>query len=91
MLFNLSCCRIFPNKRNGNEIEASRYAGPVFGDCELLVVDEPFNADRNCGSNVNGKKFGIPEEGGKNMLTNLKDRGFTITELEVWEVTEIEQ
>jgi hypothetical protein len=35
--------------------------------------------------------FNIPKEDNKNMLTNLKDNDlFTITELEVWEVKEIE-
>ncbi len=91
MLFNLSCCRNFPSKKAGGEIVGSSVCGPYFGDNELIVCNELFDAGEECCSRTNGKNFGIPEEDGKNMLTNLKNSSFSITELEVWEVTEIEK
>jgi hypothetical protein len=56
-----------------------------------MVNNELFDAGEECCSKTNGKSFGIAEEDGKNMLTNLKKSSFSITELEVWEVTEMEQ
>jgi hypothetical protein len=86
MLFNLSCERHFQNKGTGKEIYCDSDFGPHFGDWDLSTFNEPFNGDRNCGSNANKSSYGIPKEGDKNMLTNQKDGKFTITEFEVWEV-----
>jgi hypothetical protein len=66
--------------------------GPCFtGDFarDLSACNEPFNGNSNCVSRANEPGYGIPEEGGKNMLTNKEGIKFTITELEVWEVKEM--
>ncbi len=72
---------------------ASGY-GPCFdgvGGGELAAFYAPFNDDRNCISWANKFGYRIPVDGaGTNMLTNLEDGYFTITELEVWEVTYLE-
>jgi hypothetical protein len=90
-LFNLSSSRYFPNKKTGNEIFCTNEEGPSFGTTELSAFTEPFNDDENCTSNTYEDGFGIPIENGKNMLTNKEDRWFTITELEVWGVREIDE
>ncbi len=68
--------------------------GPCFhgGDVsELSALDEPFNGDRNCYSSANSPGYRIPVDGaGTNMLTNNKDNWFTISELEVWQITYLE-
>jgi hypothetical protein len=65
--------------------------GPCFagGDGgELGAVNKPFNGDGSCYSCANRPGYRIPVDGaGTNMLTNNKDDIFTITELEVWQVT----
>jgi hypothetical protein len=94
MLFNLSCQRHFPNKGTGKEIWGHSDYGPFFtgGDGgELGAFDEPFNGDRKCWSYPNKPGYRIPVDvASTNMLTNKKDAWFTITELEVWEVTYLE-
>ena len=91
MLFNLSCCRHFPTKQTGEEILCSRVLGPCFsgGDgSELTAYDEPFNGVGNCYSYANYPGYGIPVDAqGINTLTNKEGGKFTISELEVWEVT----
>ncbi len=58
---------------------------------ELSACEEPFNGDFNCISWANIPGYSIPVDGaGTNMLTNNKDIKFTITELEVWQVTYLE-
>jgi hypothetical protein len=88
-LFNLSSSRQFTNTGKG-EIYCYSGNGPVFGSGgtggELYAL-EPFNGDGKCSSRANCPGYKIVIEGGKNMLTNNKDGSFTITELEVWEVT----
>jgi len=89
MLFNLSCSRQFPSKRSAKDIWYRNEIGPCFsGDSysDLSASCEPFNGDEKCCSYANCAGYGIPDEGGVNMLTNKKDGGFTISELEVWEV-----
>jgi hypothetical protein len=54
---------------------------------ELSAWSEPFNGDGKCDSYANRDGYKIVIEGGKNMLTNKEDGNFTITELEVWQVT----
>ena len=54
-------------------------------------MSQPFNGDGKCISLANQPSYGIPVVGGKNMLTNKENGRFTITELEVWAVTEMEQ
>ncbi len=56
-----------------------------------LCVYSPFNREKNCYSYANqpGYKISV-DQNGNNMLTNKKDgERFTITEIEVWEVSEI--
>ncbi len=66
--------------------------GPVFnGGFTELGVYSPFNEEGKCFSSANqaGYKISV-DQNGNNMLTNKKDREyFTITEIEVWEVSEI--
>ena len=69
MLFNLSCCRHFPNKQTGKEIYCGSAEGPDYGYAELHAYSEPFNGDGNCTSYANGY-YGITIENGKNTLTN---------------------
>ena len=69
--------------------------GPFFSGGnwgELSASNEPFNSDDgNCYSWANQPGYRIPVDGaGTNMLTNNKDGVFTITELEVWQVTYLE-
>ena len=91
MLFNLSKQSHFPNKRTGKEIYCHSDCGPYFsgdGNSELSAYSEPFNGYTNCRSWAKKPGYDIPVDGaGTNMLTNKKDGKFTITELEVWEVT----
>jgi hypothetical protein len=65
--------------------------GPCFRGCDgndLSARYEPFNGDGKCFSYANLSGYRIPVDGaGTNMLTNNKDDNFTITELEVWQVT----
>jgi hypothetical protein len=69
--------------------------GPCFiggGNSELSAYNQPFNGDGNCWSYANLPGYRIPVDGGgTNMLTNNKDMKFTITELEVWEITYLER
>jgi hypothetical protein len=48
--------------------------GPSFSGSdkhfELAAYYQPLNGNENCVSFANKTGFGIPEEGGKNMLTN---------------------
>ena len=87
-LFNLTRSRQFPSKRSGRDIWCSQGCGPNFGGhYPELGAWEPFNGDKKCRSRENERGYGIPIEGGVNQLTNKKDKGFTISELEVWEIT----
>ena len=93
MLFNLSKQSHFPNKRTGNEIYCCSNYGPYFGggNYELSALYEPFNGDNKCYSGAKKPGYDIPVDGaGTNMLTNKKDAHFTITELEIWQVSYIE-
>ncbi len=65
--------------------------GPNYGGGELSAQDSPFNGDNKCWSGTGRDSYHIPEEAGKNTLTNKKGHLFTITELEVWSIKEIEQ
>jgi hypothetical protein len=87
-LFNLSSSRQFTNTGKGGIYCCSGH-GPDFradGYNELNAYG-PFNGDGKCGSYANLDGYKIVIEGGKNMLTNKENGDFTITELEVWEVT----
>jgi hypothetical protein len=88
-LFNLSSSRQFTNTGKGG-IDCYSDCGPAFGNdsnyCELYAW-EPFNGDGKCVSLANRDGYKIVIEGGKKMLTNKEDGRFTITELEVWQVT----
>ncbi len=77
------------------EILCRSILGPCFtgGDngCELGAFGQPFNHYGYCYSYANKPGYRIPvDDAGTNMLTNIKDNRFTITELEVWEVTFLE-
>jgi hypothetical protein len=87
-LFNLSSSRQFTNTGEGGIYCDSGY-GPIFGSDKVgeLCALEPFNGDGKCVSLANRDGYKIVIEGGKNMLTNKEDGRFTITELEVWQVT----
>jgi hypothetical protein len=88
-LFNLSSSRQFTNTGKGG-IYCYSKSGPNFGNEETggeLGAGQPFNGDGKCGSYANKPGYKIVLEGGKNMLTNKEDGRFTITELEVWQVT----
>jgi hypothetical protein len=91
-LFNLSSSRQFTNTDKGG-IGCRSNCGPAFGNKETgaeLCAYEPFNVDGKCGSYANQDGYKIDKEGGKNMLTNNKDGNFTISEIEVWEVVNVE-
>jgi hypothetical protein len=68
--------------------------GPCFDGgiaSDLSALDNPFNSDGHWYSWANKPRYRISVDGaGTNMLTNNKDNNFTITELEVWEVTYLE-
>ena len=90
-LFNATTHSQFPTKNNGEkyDIYCGNSNGPDFGDSawELRAM-EPFNGERNCISLSNQNVFSVPLKNGINCLTNQEDRKFTITELEVWLVSE---
>jgi hypothetical protein len=91
-LFNLSSSRQFTNKGKGGICSHSG-CGPKFGannSEELSAIYEPYNGDGKCRSWANRDGYKIVIEGGKNMLTNKEDGWFTISELEVWEVVNVE-
>jgi hypothetical protein len=90
-LFNLSSSRQFTNTGKGG-IYCKSGCGPVFsvGSNGELYALEPFNGDGKCSSWANCSGYKIVIEGGKNMLTNNKDGYFTISEIEVWEVVNVE-
>jgi hypothetical protein len=72
-IFNLTQEREFKNKGTGKEIRCHKSNGPNFAgsnNSDLGVTREPFNGNGKCYSWVNKPGYGIPEEGGKNMLTN---------------------
>jgi hypothetical protein len=87
-LFNLSSSRQFTNTGKGG-IGCRSERGPVFASDGYgeLWANEPFNGDEKCGSDANRDGYKIVNEGWKNMLTNKYNGKFTITELEVWQVT----
>ena len=70
-------------------IYCHRTRGLYYGDAELSTTYEPFNGENNCFSYANYTGYNIPEEGGKNRLTNKEGCSFTITELEVWQIIEM--
>jgi hypothetical protein len=91
-LFNLSSSRQFTNTGKGGIICGSGW-GPRFesdDDNSELFAFEPFNGDGKCYSWANKPGYKIVIEGGKNMLTNKEDGDFTISEIEVWEVVNVE-
>ncbi len=88
-LFNLSSFHNFPRKGKNffyiNDPNSTKFTG---GIDELESCKEPFNGEGNFISCSNKTIYEIPlNEAGLNMLTNKKDGNFTISELEVWEVT----
>jgi hypothetical protein len=90
----LSNCHFFPSKKTGRDIGCSKDEGPCFagsGSCELTAWDEPFNDYDKCCSWANSSSYDIPmDDTGINLLTNKTGISFTISELEVWEVTFLE-
>jgi hypothetical protein len=92
-LFNLSSSRQFTNTGKGG-IWCYSDCGSAFGNNrnygELCALYEPFNGDGKCVSFANLSGYKIVIEGGKNMLTNKEDGHFTISEIEIWEVVNVE-
>jgi hypothetical protein len=94
-LFNLSSSRQFKGSNKAG-IFCRSDCGPIFkadgNNCELAALNEPFNGDKKCYSEANLPGFGIGcDSDGNNLLTNQKDGElFTITELEVWEILNVE-
>jgi hypothetical protein len=92
-LFNLSSSRIFKGSNKAGIVCYTNY-GPVFiadGNYGELGVGEPFNGDYKCWSNANLPGFGIGVDvDGNNLLTNKKGYNFTITEIEVWQIINVE-
>ena len=92
-LFNLTSSRLFKGSHNAG-ILCATYRGPKFtstsNDDELCAWDEPFN-DNKCSSYANkpGYSIGV-DAAGKNTLTNSENGDFTISELEVWEIVNVE-
>ena len=85
-LFNLSLKRHFPCKYPDKAIQCDSNTGPWFGLNTELAVQ--YNSDEiTCTSFAEKSVYKIPlGQGGINMLTNLKDGTFKISELEVWSV-----
>lgn len=96
-MFNLTRSRHFSSKGVGKEIYPPHYGGgPCFGAAkdykkELEAWIYPFNYHDAMVSHTNGPCFGIPRVGRINMLTNMRKNYFEISEMEVWEVKEIEE
>ena len=66
----------------------SRY-GPAFGN--LRPYDEPFNGDKKCRCFANESTYRIGKDSsGRNLLSLSADKynRFTISELEVWHLTD---
>jgi hypothetical protein len=91
-LFNLSSFRQFTNTGKGR-IDFDWCCGPIFRnkECIELSAYEPFNSDGACISYAKSAGYKIKYEGGINMLTNKENVKFTITELEVWQVSFINE
>jgi hypothetical protein len=90
-LFNLSSSRQFKGSHKAGILCRSD-CGPVFyaDGYWNLGAGEPFNGDNKCYSYAIQPGFSIGRDAdGNNLLTNKKDGLFTITEIEVWEVTYI--
>jgi hypothetical protein len=86
-LFNLTNRTSFPCKWHKKAIGCSKDYGPYFGLGELGVAGEPFNKQDACVSWANDSGYKIPKNSEYiNMLTNKKDRRFTISSIEVWGV-----
>ena len=93
-LFNLSSSRLFKGSDKA-KINCCTNCGPTFtftsNHSELSASREPFNGNINCFSFANKAGFSIGlDADGKNMLTNSKSERFTISELEVWEIVNVE-
>jgi len=90
-LINLTKSRIFPSKNTGTEVYSASNLGPSFSanyGNELSAYLSPFNGEKHCRSYANNTTYCIDvDEDDINMLTNKKDGRFTITKLEVWEIT----
>ncbi len=91
LIFNLGQQQVFKSqggKKGGICCYSS--SGPYYGYGELGAY-EPFNGDDRCFSSANQTGYRIPLKGEKNKLTYQKNGLFTITELEVWQVTEMKE
>ena len=93
-MFNLSSSRQFKGSKDAG-IRCRSDCGPVFitdSNYGELCARDSFNGDKNCESSANLPGFGIGVDAdGNNLLTNKKDReNFTITEIEVWQIVNVE-
>jgi hypothetical protein len=87
MLFNLSLFRHFPSTQKGEEMKNHKNAWQIcFSDG--LKIDGNLNDYGSCSSSGKCEEFEIGyDEDGMNRLTNKDDGNFTVTEVEVWEIT----
>ena len=101
IVFNLTLQKLFKVKPKSNAIFCQYGYGPSFGGglWGELVIEEPFNEKNKCKSCINSNSYDIKiDVEGRNTLTNeacikylTHNVSFvTISELEVWEVTEAE-
>jgi hypothetical protein len=94
MIFNVTTKKVFKCIKHDQAIKCGKGRGPCFGGGELAAF-EPFNGDSKCESWANNPGYNIGKDSeSRSMLTNLKCveyrlswAWFTISELEVWEVT----
>jgi hypothetical protein len=85
MIFNLSYNINYPVKVQERAITCFKDS-LCFGD-EELMIKEPFNKHNHCKSWANNMVFRINDyKDGSNMLTRIKDKSFSITEIELWQV-----
>lgn len=74
----------------GHEIESHDSCGPFFGHSELRIMSIEYER-RHGRSEANKSCFKIPVEDGKNRLTDMETSDFAISEVEVWQLIEMEQ
>jgi hypothetical protein len=86
MLFNLTLSRHFPSTQKGEDMTKEKY--PDFCFSNGLIPRDNYTDHGRCSSSARCEEFDIGfDEDGLNRLTNRVDGSFTITEIEVWEIT----
>lgn len=92
MVFNLSKSRHFPSNCNAEDIsytESGREAGPRFSKAlRASAFTWTLTDPEQCSSSAECDTYEIGYDDNKlNKLTNENDGAFTISELEIWEIT----